>query len=364
MVDYQYWLGLTQIHHLGTVRLRQLIAFFGSPEAVWKASDSQLRDCGLAMSVAEQFITQRRTLNLEAELDRVLMNGARLISIDDAAYPKPLLELADAPLLLYIKGDWLPTDERALAIVGTRKATQYGRDAAFSIARQVAEQHVTIISGLAQGIDSAAHHGALAANGRTIAVLGTGIDQIYPPENQNLAQQIIRNGAIITELPIGTPPSGRNFPRRNRLISGLSQGVLIAEAPEKSGALITADAALEQGKEVFAVPSNIFNPMGRGCNRLIQEGAQLVMRISDVLNGLNVAYTQTQTRQQAEQIVPENDTETLILKFLESDPIHIDELIRRSGLAAEVVSSTLTILELKGLAQMVGHMQYCRMRAL
>jgi len=364
LANYQYWLGLTQIQQLGVVRLRQLVAYFGSAEAVWKAADSQLENSGLPAPIVDQIIKQRRSIDLEAALERVSKVGARLLAIDDAAYPKPLLELVDAPPLLYIKGDWLPTDERALAIVGTRKATQYGRDATFSIARQIAEQDVTIVSGLAQGIDSAAHRGALAGQGRTIAVLGTGIDQIYPPENHELAQQIIQHGAIISELPVGTPPSGRNFPRRNRLISGLSQAVLIAEAPEKSGALITADAALEQGKDVFAVPSNIFNPMGRGCNRLIQDGAQLVMRISDILNGLDVSYTQAQTRQQTEQIAPENETEVHVLKFLESDPIHIDDLIRQSGLAAEVVSSTLTILELKGLAQMVGHMQYCRMRSL
>lgn len=364
MIEHKYLLGLSLIHKLGAVRIQQLIQCLGSPEDVWVATEKQLLQCDLPQQLVNTIVDQRRQIDIEKELDKVFAIGATIVTFVDSHYPKPLRELSDLPPVLYVKGNWIPTDERALAIVGTRNATQYGRDAAFSIARQVAGQDITIISGLAQGIDTAAHRGALAGHGRTIAVLGTGLDQIYPLENAGLAEEIINNGALISEFPLGTPPVGKNFPRRNRLISGLSQGVLIAEAPEKSGALITAEAALEQGKEVFAVPSNIFNSVGRGCNRLIQDGAQLVMRISDILDALDVAYDRTQTRQQTDQLVPENTTESSILNLLESDPIHIDVLIQQSGLTTEVVTSTLTILELKGLAQMVGHMQYCRMRSL
>lgn len=364
MAEQKYWLGLSLIHHLGAVRLQQLVSCFGTAQNVWSATEQQLIQCDLPQQIVDAIVHHRRQIDPDEELDKVLATGATIVTIADNNYPAPLRELTDLPPILYVKGEWITPDERALAIVGTRNATQYGRDVAFSIGRQVAGQDVTIISGLAQGIDTAAHRGALAGQGRTIAVLGNGIDQIYPLENSELAEQIVQNGALITEFSVGAPPVGKNFPRRNRIISGLSQGVLIAEAPEKSGALITAEAALEQGKEVFAVPSNIFNPVGRGCNRLIQEGAQLVMRISDILDALDVAYDRTQTRQQTNEITPENATESSILNLLESDPIHIDVLIRKSGLSTEIVTSTLTILELKGLAQMVGHMQYCRMRSL
>jgi DNA processing protein len=261
-----------------------------------------------------------------------------------------------------VKGTLLPTDSRALAIVGTRSATRYGIDVAERNAHWLAAQGVTIISGLAHGVDSAAHHGAIAAGGRTIAVMGTGIEQVYPRSNTKLAEEIISNGALITEYPIGTPPAGSNFPRRNRIISGMALGVLVAEAPENSGALITADIALEQGREVFAVPSSISNSMGAGCNRLIQDGAKLVTRASDILDELDLAYKQHETRTTTRLIAPENEKEQKILAFLESEASHIDDIIRETGLSSADVTSTLTILELKGLAQMVGHMQYCRSR--
>jgi DNA processing protein len=253
----------------------------------------------------------------------------------------------------------MPEDELALGMVGTRKATTYGRDAAYHLAKQLAGQHVTVISGMAQGIDSAGHKGALDGGGRTIAVLGSGIDVIYPSENRKLAQQIMNCGALISEFPIGAHPEGRNFPRRNRIISGMSLGVLVVEAPEKSGAMITASVAADQGRDVFAVPGNIFNPMSTGTNRLIQDGAKLVMKVEDILNELKIFHTAVQTHAVAEQIAPANATEAEMLQHLGADPVHIDDLVRLCGLPIATVSSTLTILELKGLARTVGHMQYC-----
>ncbi|MGB1288640.1 MAG: DNA-processing protein DprA, partial [Aggregatilineales bacterium] len=208
-----------------------------------------------------------------------------------------------------------------------------------------------------------AHRGALDAGGRTIAVLGNGVERIYPSDNHELAQRIMRNGAIISEFSIGTPPLANNFPRRNRVISGLSCGVLVGEAPENSGALITVRAALEQGRDVFVVPSNIFNPTGTGANRLIQDGARLVMDAEDILSELNIKYVQAETKQKTEQLVPTTDIESQILQLLETDPVHIDDIIHNTGLPAQDVLSTLVLLELKGLAQVEAPMQYCRARS-
>src|SRR5690349_6009288 len=225
-----------------------------------------------------------------------------------------------------------------------------------------AAQEVTDVAGVAMGIDAAAHQGALDAKGRTIAVLGSGIDKLYPRENEKLAHAIMAQGAIISEFPIGMPPTANNFPRRNRIISGISLGVLVAEAPEDSGALITAEAALEQGREVFAVPANIFNRTGAGCNRLIQEGAKLVMKASDVLDELNIAYSKKVTKTKTEKAAPTGDLEKRVLALLDDEALHVDEIIRQLGLSSADVIGTLTLLELKGLAQSLGAMQYCRTR--
>lgn len=348
--------------HIGNMRLQHLLHHFGSAQAAWHARVSELKNAGLSEQLIGHFERTRAVLNLDQALEKIHKADAHLMTITDSQYPALLREVPDAPAVLYIRGSLLPTDQLALAVVGTRRATRYGHDATHRISTYLARQQVTIISGLAQGVDTAAHRGALDAGGRTIAVLGCGIDLIYPSENAELAQEIIQNGAIISELPIGTPPSGKNFPRRNRLISGMSLGVLIGEAPIRSGALITAEAALEQGRDVFAIPANIFNPMGTGSNQLIQEGAKLVMRAKDILDELNIAYTKEETRTQTQAIAPESDLEAALLQHIETDPIHIDDLIRLTGLPSGEVTATLTILELKGVAQMVGHMQYCRSR--
>ncbi|HEX2618858.1 MAG TPA: DNA-processing protein DprA, partial [Phototrophicaceae bacterium] len=280
------------------------------------------------------------------------------LTLEHDIYPPLLKTLPDAPPLLYVIGELLLEDHRALAVVGTRKSTRYGHDAAFDLSGKLAAQGVTIVSGLAPGIDAAAHEGALRAKGRTVAVLGSGIDIIYPREHLELARRIARQGALISEFPIGTPPEGRNFPRRNRVISGLAFGVMVVEAPQDSGALITANIAAEQGRDVFAVPASIYNPMGTGTNRLIQDGAKLVMGIDDILDEVNLAHENSLTRTTAERIAPTDAVELALMNYLGSDPVHIDELVRLSGLPIATVSSTLTMLELKGLAQMVGHMQY------
>src|SRR5690606_4525989 len=223
---------------------------------------------------------------------------------------------------------------------------------------QLVAQGFTVVSGLAHGIDAVAHQTALDSGGRTIAVLGTGIDVIYPADHRALAGRIVESGALVSEFPLGTRPDRRNFPRRNRLISGMSLGVLIAEAPEKSGALITANIAADQGREVFAVPGSIFSPASAGTNRLIQEGAKLVSSVSDVLEELQIAYQAVETRVTTERIAPADGNEALIIQCIGVDPVHIDDVVRRSGLPAATVSGALTLLELKGLVRNVGPMMY------
>jgi len=357
-----YWHAFNQVPHIGAARIQQLVTTFGSLSIAWQASESTLRRSGLSANALSALLTNRSRLDLAAEEAKLQRLGVRLMIHTDADYPQDLARVNDAPAVLYVRGCLLPEDNLALAIVGTRRATRYGRDAAQTIARQLASRGVTIVSGLALGIDTAAHEGALEAGGRTIAVLGSGIDVTYPRENSSLAERITDNGALITEFPPGTPPTGPNFPRRNRILSGLSLGVLVAEAPIQSGALITAETALDQGREVFAIPANIFNKMGQGCNRLIQEGATLVMHAGDILDALNIAYVRVTTRHTTEQAAPDSDFERQILTLLENDPIHIDDLIRKSGLAAEQVSAALVLLELKGLAQTNGPMEYSRTR--
>jgi DNA processing protein len=356
--DTKYWLGFSLIPEIGPKRLQVLLGAFGSLVTAWTATECQLREAGLEETPTANLLHLRTQIDLDAEIAKVERVGARLITLADEAYPALLKELPDAPVLLYVRGALLPQDELALAIVGTRKATTYGRDAAAHLARQLARNGITIVSGLAHGIDAAAHRGALEGGGRTIAVLGCGIDQIYPRDHRELAHEIIGRGALVSEFAIGMEPEGRNFPRRNRVISGLSLGVLVAEAPEQSGALITASDAAEQGREVFAIPGNIFSSASAGANRLIQDGAKLVITVEDILDELDIAHRNVQTKTITERIAPTGEIETTLLQYLSLDPLHIDDLVRLCGLPITTVTSTLTLLELKGLARSVGHMQY------
>jgi DNA processing protein len=357
--ERKYWLGFSLVPEIGPKRLALLVRAFGALEAAWQANEHQLRAAGFDGVVLGNILEMRRKLKLDAEVERVEKAGARLLILTDDDYPPLLKTLADAPPVLYIRGTLRPEDQRALGIVGTRKATTYGRDVAADMAQQLARHKVTVVSGLAHGIDAAAHRGAIDGDGRTLAVMGCGVDVTYPSDHRALAEHVMEHGALVSEFPMGTRPESRNFPRRNRLISGLSLGVLVIEAPERSGALITAETAAEQGRDVFAVPGSIYNAMSTGANRLIQDGAKLVMKVSDILDELNIAHQTVENRQTAERIAPAGGTETEILNRLAVEPIHIDDLVRSCGLPVAIVTSTLTILELKGLARSVGAMQYC-----
>jgi DNA processing protein len=357
----KYWLGFNLVRGIGPSRLRAIYNYFQHDlEAAWHAAATDLQNAGLTEPVIESFLQRRRTLNLDGALKRLHELGARICTLEDSEYPPLLAEIEDAPPLFYIKGQLFPEDERALAVVGTRRATTYGRSVAHDLTTTLAQSGVTIVSGLAKGIDTVAHQAALAAGGRTIAVLANGIDILYPRENQALIEQIINEGrgAIITEYPPRTPPDAKHFPARNRLISGLALGVLIVEAPVASGALLTAELAAEQGREIFAVPGNITSANSRGANKLIQDGAKLVMQAEDILEELNLSHQLVQTRQVVQSLSPTDPVEDQLLKIVELEPLHIDEIATRSGLSIQDASARMMMLALKGLAQEVYPMIY------
>src|SRR5512136_339040 len=286
MNDLRYWIGFNRVMGIGPAKLRALLDHFGDLETAWRANSTDLREAGLDRRALEYLLAARASLDLEAEVARVARVGAKADTWDDPDYPPLLKSIAAAPPLLYVKGGFATADQWAVAIVGTRRATAYGREVARTLATDLARSGVTIVSGLARGIDAAAHQAALDAGGRTIAVLGHGIDFVYPPEHRQLAGHIIERGALVSDYAIGTAPDGKNFPPRNRIISGLSLGVLVVEGDESSGARITADFALEHGRDVFAVPGNILQRSSRLPNKLIQQGATPVLAASDILEQL------------------------------------------------------------------------------
>lgn len=283
---------------------------------------------------------------------------AKKITINDKEYPAALKEIHNPPKELYIKGEITNRDKMAIAVVGTRKYSQYGKQVCLDIAGKLAKLGITVVSGLARGIDTFAHQAALDAGGRTIAVLGSGMDRknFAPYCNYDLGEKIAENGALISEYPEGTPGAIYTFPERNRIVSGLSLGVIVIEAPEESGALITANLALEQNREVFAVPGNIYEENSKGVNQLIKMGAKLVNCIEDVLEELNLSHLLENTEKK--KIKPENKTEEIILSILSLQPMHIDEIIKLSNLPTSAVNSTLTILELKDAVRNLGKNNY------
>jgi DNA processing protein len=354
--DLKYWVGFSFVPGIGRVRLNQIESHFGDLESAWKASASELRQARLDDSVIRAITTWRPKIALDAEMEKLKRFGIQVLTWHDDDYPARLKEIYDYPPLLYIRGSLTAADEWCLAVVGTRRATAYGRQVTEEIVSDLARNNITIISGLARGIDSVAHQAALDAGGRTIAILACGLDIIYPSENLNLARRIIENGALLSEYPLGTKPKPDHFPRRNRILSGMSLGVLVTEAGEGSGALITANLALEQNRDVLAVPGSILSPSSRGANNLIQEGAKLVQNCQDILEELNLRAVAQQL--EFKEIIPESETESVLLKRLSTEPAHIDNICAGSGLPVATVSSTLAMMELKGLIRSVGNMSY------
>jgi DNA processing protein len=359
-VSLKYWVGFNMVKGIGPMKVRALLDHFGDLGNAWRADAGTLRQAGLDRRALNSLLKARAQLDLDAELDKLAEHGVKPLTWDDPDYPPRLLQIPDPPPVLYLRGRLAAEDEWAVAVVGTRRASAYGKNVTQRLVTDLAVNHVTIVSGLARGIDGEAHRAALQAGGRTVAVLGCGLDLIYPPEHRNLAREILDSGALISEYPLGTRPEASNFPPRNRIISGLSLGVLVVEAGLKSGALITADYAADQGRDVFAVPGNLYVRSSAGTNRLIQDGAKLVTGAEDVLEELNLMMVAQQVEVRA--VVPETETEALLLQYLGLDPVHVDEIARQVGLPIAEVTSNLALMELKGMVRQVGGMNYVVMR--
>jgi DNA processing protein len=355
----RYWLGFNLVPGIGPIRLRSLIDRFGDVESAWHASPQGLREANLDRRSLRNLIRARKKINLEAEVHKIERAGVQVLTWDSPDYPTLLSQLPDAPPVLFVKGEIMALDEWSVAMVGTRKASAYGREVAYRLASELARNGVTVVSGLARGIDGVSHQAALDAGGRTIAVFGSGVDVIYPAEHRKLAERIVTQGALVSDYALGTRPEAMNFPPRNRIISGLSLGTVVVEAGHRSGALITADFALDQGREVFAVPGSILSPGSAGCNRLLRDGAHIVTEICDVLEVLRL--DDLQEKRQARMVLPENATEAAVYETLSAEPRHLDKVVRASGLPAEVVSSTLVMMELKGMVRQTAPLHYVRL---
>ena len=350
--DIFYWLALHLTPGVGSILIKRLLDRFKTPEAVFRAPLKELlRNEGLGERVAGEIQKGPSEKVVKRELSRLEKTGGKFVTLKDDDYPKRLKDIYDPPALLYLRGELRRKDELAVAVVGSRKTSAYGREVTERIGRDLARHGVTVVSGMARGIDSVAHQGALQGGGRTIAVLGCGVDMIYPSENRNLFHQIIEQGAVLSEFPMGSPPEAGHFPRRNRIISGLSIGVVIVQASAESGSLITAGYALEQGREIFAVPGNIGAEGSRGTNRLIKEGAKLVESSEDILEEVLPQWRREgEMAQKGEDpVLTLTEAEKCLYGLLEETPLHIDALIRESQLDPGNVSSLLLNLELKGL---------------
>jgi DNA processing protein len=375
----RYWVGFNRVQGIGPVRLKTLIDHFGGLQTAWDAPPNALKNAGLDSRTLQKFLQVRQQTDLDSEMEHIARLGLTILTLEDPRYPPLLKVVPDAPPLLYIRGNLTESDTHAIAVVGTRRATTYGKTIAAELAGGLARNGITVISGLALGIDGTAHRAALDSGGRTIAVLAHGLDTIYPSEHTALAEAITNQGVLISELPLGSRPDRGHFVPRNRLISGLSLGVVVVEASESSGAIKTADYALDQGREVFAVPGNASSPTSRGTNALIRNGAKMVTQIQDILEEIDPAWVASvahpaspvapvtaktpqmphpeQPPTQSESAEPE---ELKLLELLSTTPLHVDELTRRSGLPAAQVISLLTIMELQGRVLQTGILQFIR----
>ncbi|NSW89894.1 MAG: DNA-protecting protein DprA [Firmicutes bacterium] len=360
----KYWVWLSSLDKVSPINRLKLLDYFKDPKNIWEASEEELRKLQFLTEVSiGQIIDEKHKTQISTYMKSIAELGIEVITIKDEIYPFYLKNIYDPPVVLYVKGV-LIQNEKSIALVGSRKATSYGFEAGEELAYQLASLGITIVSGMARGIDSSAHKGALRAKGRTIAVLGCGHDIVYPPQNKTLMEDIIENGAVISEYLPGTAPLPKNFPARNRIISGLSLGVVVVEAAENSGSLITANFALEQGREVFALPGDINRINSRGTNKLIKEGAKLTTCIEDILEELeiynivnNTASKRTKGNDKSYGLHDQinykglNNEERRIVECLMYEPMHIDFLVNMTGYSIKYINSVLTMLELKGIVE-------------
>lgn len=359
--DYAPWLALARIKGLGAVSIKRLAAHFVDPAKIFSASPAELGEVeGLHREAIDGLVNFSAWADIEDEIRRIGAAGVTIVPLSDPRYPPRLRMIADPPPYLYIKGDLRAQDDRSVAIVGSRSASEYGRRVARDLAQGLSSFGFTVVSGMARGIDGVAHEAALNTGGRTIAVLGSGADRAYPAEHARLYQRIIDNGAVISELPIGTRPAAFNFPARNRLISGLSLGVVVVEATEKSGSLITAALAVEQGREVFAVPGEVGSSRSRGAHRLIREGAKLVETVNDIVEEIAPQLVRRAAEALARRELPQQASGEAkkIFALLQERSLHIDEVIESSGLPPSKVSEILLDLELQGFVQQLPGKRY------
>jgi DNA processing protein len=356
----RHWLALIRAPKVGPATFYSLVQYFNEPEAVFKASRSMLENLGLRPETLA-YLQEPDWYQVDADLAWRDSPEAQILLFTDAAFPPLLKDIPDPPPVLFVIGDTAILGHKQLAMVGSRHPTPAGLETAEEFARHLAGNGIVITSGLAMGIDAASHRGALAGGGMTVAVAGTGLDRVYPARHRELAHQIAAHGVLVSEFPPGTPPTAANFPRRNRIISGLSMGVLVVEAAMRSGSLITAKLAAEQGREVFAVPGSIHNPQARGCNSLIRQGAKLVETANDIfeeLGGFAVSFAEESDRDaQAAELDADYQR---VLNSVDHAPTAVDTVVQRSGLTADAVCSILLVLELQGLIASTSSGHYCQ----
>lgn len=365
------WLHLHLTSGVGPTIFRQLLETFGSAETALRADRSALVSTkGVGAVIADKIVSSRSQVDVDRELELVSKAGVTLLSWDSPAYPVGLKNIYDPPAVLYVRGRLEPEDATAIAVVGTRRSSRYGLEQAERFGAALARAGFTVVSGLARGIDSAAHQGALKAGGRTIAVLGCGLSRVFPPENADLCRAVAQKGAVLSEFPMLAEPLAENFPRRNRIISGLSLGVLVIEGPLRSGAMITARMAMEQGREVFALPGRVDNAASRGTNQLIKDGACLVTSLEDILDELGDigekmrAGTEQADKPPSALPLPGNlcEAEKAILSAVIDEPMTVDEVCAATELSVGEVSAALTMLQLKGLIRRIAGARFLRVK--
>jgi DNA processing protein len=364
--EYALWLALCRIKGLGCLSFKKLAARFPDPAKIFAASRSELEQVeDLRADAIDGIVNFHDWAEVDDEIGRVRAAGIMLVPFGDAAYPTRLRMIADPPPVLYVKGEISGRDDRAVAIVGSRSASHYGRRVARDLAHGLASLGLTVVSGMARGIDGMAHESALSSGGRTIAVLGSGVESAYPPEHDKLYQRICESGAVVSELPMGTRPLAFHFPARNRLISGLSLGVVVVEATEKSGSLITASMAVEQGREVFAVPGEVGASRSRGTHRLIRQGAKLVETVDDIIEEIAPQLLNRGAAQPPAPILPQGASPEArqIFALLQEGSLPVDELIEKSGSSAARVLETLLELELQGCVRSLPGKRYAAERS-
>jgi len=355
-----YLNALNKMTGVGAQKIKLLMNHFGSGEKIWQSSLEELIESGLNEKLAQNIIREKNIINPQEEWVKLEKENIHIIALDDPLYPQLLKEIPSAPYLIYVKGDYDFNSAPMLAVVGSRKFSQYGRQATLALSKDLASAGITIVSGMAIGIDTFAHQSALSENGKTVAVLGSSLDDknIGPRINFNLSRQIIDNGTLISDYPLETQATPQTFPARNRLMAGLTLGTIVVEAASQSGTLITANMALDFNREVFAIPGNIFSPTSQGANELIKRGAKMVTNVNDILEELNLKNFFQEKKMK--EIIPDSPEEEIILKILSYEPTHIDRIIKISKMNTSIVSSTLIILEMKGCIKDIGGQNYIK----